>query len=556
MTDEPENGSPDPADAVPEKDSAAPATGVTESVSSAAGSAPAESTEAGTSGSAPAESATAESATAESATAESATTESATTEPATAVTASAPSTAPTPAAVIPHRNRVLIGTLFTLATLLGVFAVLAVWANRQILNTDNWTATSTRILADKDVQTAVAAYSVNQLFSSGAVETEVKSILPTALQPLAGPATAGLEQIAGQAAPRLLASSQIQTAWAEANRAAHALFLKIINGGGKLATTNGGVVTLNLHAIIAQLASSLGIASQVAAVQSKLNANRGTVAAGAAQVGITLPPSTGQLVIMRSNQLKTVQDVASGISGLSIVLPIITFALFALAVYLSRGHRRPALRLTGWCFVGVGVFVLLARRLIGNYVIGALVKNPANVTAANHIWSIATTLLYDIGVAVIAYGLVFVVATWIAGHTRPAMALRRALAPTLRDRPAVAYIVAYGVLLLVILWGPTPATRQLPYIILFIVLVALGVTALIRQTGREFPDAHAGDTMQAIRGMFSDRRHSDGPAAVPVAAGTNGGRVAELERLSYMHDHGSLTDAEFAAEKAVLTNSS
>ena len=100
---------------------------------------------------------------------------------------------------------------------------------------------------------------------------------------------------------------------------------------------------------------------------------------------------------------------------------------------------------------------------------------------------IATTLLYDIAVAMIVYGLVFVVAAWLAGHTRPATALRRVLAPTLRERPATAYVAVYIALLLVILWGPTPATRQLPYIMGFIVLLALGVHALRRQTAAEFP---------------------------------------------------------------------
>ncbi len=41
-----------------------------------------------------------------------------------------------------------------------------------------------------------------------------------------------------------------------------------------------------------------------------------------------------------------------------------------------------------------------------------------------------------------------------------------------------------------------------------------------------------------------------------TAPGRNGEHVAELERLSALHDHGSLTDEEFAAEKAVLMNGS
>ncbi len=448
----------------------------------------------------------------------------------------------------PRRHRALIATLFVLATIIGVVAVHAVWLNRQALNTDNWTNTSSRLLANKEIQTAVAAYAVNQLFSSGVPQAEIKSVLPTPLQGLAGPLAGGLQQVAGQAAPRVLASPRVQAAWRQANRAAHKTLLRIINGGGSLASTNGGVVTLDLHAIVAQLAASLGVQQQVAAAQAKLQGSSATVRAGASQLGITLPPSNGRLVIMRSGQLKTVQDVASGIKGAALVLPLLAFALFVLAVWLSKGRRREALRRTGWCFVGIGVLVLLDRRLAGNDVVDALVKNPANEPAAHQVWDIATTLLYDIAVAMIVYGLVLVVAAWLAGGTRPARALRIALAPILRTRPAAAYTAVYLALLLVVLWGPTPATRQLPYIIAFIVLLALGVEALRHQTARELPDVQAAETGASIRALYG--RGSGLAGAVP--AGHNGVRVTELERLAQLHATGSLTDAEFAAEKSVL----
>jgi len=463
-------------------------------------------------------------------------------------------TAPAAPAPAPHRHRFLIGTAFTLATIIGVFAVLAVWVNRQVLNTDNWTNTSSKLLADQKIQTAVAAYGVNQLFKSGVPQAEIKSALsglPKPLQALDGPLTSGLQQLAGQVAPKLLASSQVQTAWREANRAASTTLLKIINGGGKLASTNGGVVTLNLHAIVDQLASSLGVQAQVAAARSKLKANAGTVSSAASKVGITLPPSNGQLVIMRSNQLKTVQDVAGDIKGLALVLPILCFALFILAVWLSVGHRQQALRTTGWCFVGIGLLVLIARRFLGNDIVDALIKNPVNRPAGHDAWTIATTLLYDIGAALVAYGLIFVIAAWLAGRTRPATALRRALAPTLRNRPALYYIGVYIALLLVILWGPTPATRQLPYIIGFIVLLAIGVTALRRKTALEFPNAQPGDSMRAT-GAWNVGR----PAPTGAPEATNGGRLAELERLAQLHDRGALTDAEFATEKAALLTGS
>jgi Short C-terminal domain len=470
----------------------------------------------------------------------------------TAPNASAPDTAAAPV----HRHRLLIGTLFALATVIGVFAVLAVWTNRQALNVDNWTSTSTQLLANKEIQTAVAAYSVNQLFKSGVPQAELKSALPTQLEGLAGPLTSGLQQVAGQVAPRLLATTAVQSAWRQANHAAATVLLKIVNGGGSAVSTNDGVVTLDLHAVIAQLASSLGVEEQVAAAQAKLQGSRSTVQGAANKVGVTLPPSSGQLVILRSNQLKTVQDIAKGIKGLALVLPIVALFLFMLAVGLSKGRRQQALRLTGWCLFGIGIFALVVRRVTGNVVVDALIKNPDNRPAGHQVWMIATTLLYDIAVALVVYGLVIVVCAWLGGQTRPARALRRALAPTLRERPIAGFVAVYIALLLVILWGPTPATRQIPYIALFIVLIAVGMHVLRGQVAREFPAAQRGDAMRSIREWNAQRHHPVAPPPVHASTESNGGRIAELERLATLHDSGALTDAEFRAEKAVVMNGS
>ena len=39
--------------------------------------------------------------------------------------------------------------LIAIATVLAFFALFAVWANRQLLDTDNWTDTSTRLLQER-----------------------------------------------------------------------------------------------------------------------------------------------------------------------------------------------------------------------------------------------------------------------------------------------------------------------------------------------------------------------------------------------------------------------
>jgi hypothetical protein len=456
-----------------------------------------------------------------------------------------------------HQHRVLVGSLMAVAVVTGLIAMFAVWANRQALNTENWTDTSSKVLADKDVQAAVSAYLVDELFSSVDVSAEIQQLLPPQAAALAGPASAGVRQLADQAAPRLLARPRVQTAWIAANEAAHRQLLRIIDGGGSTVSTSNGEVALNLHTLVDQLAATLGIQKQVDTARSKLQGGAGATARSAAQqkLGVTLPPSSGQLVIMRSDQLSTYQDVAKAIRGLAVVLTGVSLGLFALAVFLAGGWRRIALRRVGWCFIGLGLLVLLARRVVGNRVVEGLVTNPSADDAAHAVWTIGTSLLFDIAVAMFAYGVILVLAAWLAGPMRAAVASRRALAPSLRYRRGAVYGVLAIVFLLVMLWGPTPATRKPLGIILFAVLLVLGVEMLRRQVAREFPDAREGQTMEQLKARYTAMRAARRrePEA-PVPAAGSSARMGDLERLAALHDGGTLTDSEFDDQKALILN--
>lgn len=458
-----------------------------------------------------------------------------------------------------RRRRVLVSLLLAAAVVVGFVAMFAVWADRQALNTDNWTDTSSRLLADPEIQAAVGAYMVDELFSNVDVAAQLQQLLPPEAQALAGPGAAGLQQLAGQAAPELLARPRVQEAWRRSNRAAHQQLLRILDGGGPAVSTSNGEVVLNLRTIVNQLAAQLGVSQQVAAARAKLQSGTGAKARGAAEqkLGVTLPPSTGQLVILRSDQLSTAQDVASAIRHLAVWMTVLALVLFALAIALAVGWRRVALRSVGWCFVGLGIFVLLARRVVGNRIVDDLVAASSVRPAAHSAWDIGTSLLYDIAVAMVAYGVLIVFAAWLAGPTRSAVAVRRALAPELRHRPFVVYGALAIVYLLVLAWGPTQATRAPVGIVGIAILLVLGVELLRRQTAREFPDARREDTGEriragvgAVRGGFS-RRERGSPE--PTEGAT---RVAELERLAALHDRGALTDAEYDAQKGLVLGGS
>ena len=125
--------------------------------------------------------------------------------------------------------------------------------------------------------------------------------------------------------------------------------------------------------------------------QAKLQGAVGAQAKAQLQqrLNLTVPDTSGRLVIMRSNQLKTAQDVAGAVKGLALVLPALAILLFALAIWLARGRRRQALRTAGWCFVAVGVLLLLVRRVGGNEIVDSLVKVPSNEAAVHQVWTLS-----------------------------------------------------------------------------------------------------------------------------------------------------------------------
>src|SRR4051794_37472810 len=264
----------------------------------------------------------------------------------------------------PHR--VLVAVLLSLAVITGFVGMLAVWVNRQALNTDNWTDTSSKLLENKDIQKAVSAFMVDELFSNIDVAAQIQTVLPPQASALAGPAAAGLEEFAGRIAPQLLASPKVQEAWRTANRAAHEQLLSILNSEGDVVTTANGVVTLNLHPLVDKLAARLGISPDaVAAARAKVQGSAGDTARGVAQqkLGLTLPPKSGEIEILRSDELDTAQSIASGLRHLAVIFTVLPLLLFASAIAIASGWGRQVLRTVGWCFIGLGLLVILARRV-------------------------------------------------------------------------------------------------------------------------------------------------------------------------------------------------
>lgn len=366
----------------------------------------------------------------------------------------------------PHRRAVTV--LLVAATVLTLVAIFSFWVSRQALNTDNWVNTSSKLLENKAVQTQVATFVVNQLYANVDVEAELRKALPPQAKALAGPAAGGLRQLAQQVAEKALATPQIQALWAEANRAAHEQLLKIVDGGGSVVSTGEGEVTLHLGTLVTRIAEQVGIPRDLTA---------------------KLPSEAGTLTVLESKQLSTSQRIVKAIRRLPVLLTALLILLYGGAIYLAHGRRREALRGVGIGFVVAGVVALLLRRLAGNNVVDSLATTASVKPATEAVWEIGTSLLVTVAASAIAFGILVLIGSWLAGETAPATSLRRRAAPYLREHRGAAYGVAATIWLALIAWAPIAAFRKPFGILLFAVLFALGTEALLRQTLREFPAA-------------------------------------------------------------------
>jgi hypothetical protein len=366
------------------------------------------------------------------------------------------------------RRRLAVWLLVVLASVIAFLATLTTWVDRQLLDDNTWQTTSRKLVEDPEVRDSLSVYLVNQLYQNVNVGATLRQQLPPRLDPLAAPVAAALREPLANAVGQLLQRPRVQELWVTASSNTHERLVNVLeNKTGEGVTAGDGTVTLQLGALLQRLSAQLGLPGKVVA---------------------KLPPDAGTIVLLKSSQLSAAQAAVQTVRTLSRWLLVLVLAMYALAAYLARGERRVTIRRVGWAFVLVGLALLVVRKIAGNYVIDA-VTSPAYRGTGHRVWLIGTTILGEIGSDLVLYGLVLVVAMVLAGGTTYARRLRDAIAPTLIARPEIAWTAAGGLLLALVLWGPTHALRAWWGVLLFAVLIAAGIVALRRQLIEEAAEA-------------------------------------------------------------------
>jgi hypothetical protein len=435
---------------------------------------------------------------------------------------------------ITRRRKTAVWLLIVVSTVALLIGAVTIWVKRELLDTNNVTASTTELMRNPQVQSALATFLVDQIYENVDVKADLQKQLPNNLKGLAGPAAAALNDYGTRAATRLLATDAVINLVQAATRLAHSEFLRIVDdkpGAGQK-------VYLQLRPVVLEFAGRLGLEDQVAA---------------------KLPADAGQFVVLNDSNvtISTVRQSVKLVRALSLFLLLVVVALYAGAIWLARGWRREAILRCGAGVLIVGLLLFVIRRVLQGVLLDALVGQRPARPAVSAAYLTLTDLLMAIAWTAVAIGTITVVLAFLAGPSRFARAFRAFAAPGLVRHPWIAWGVDALAILLILIAAPiTDWNKLVSRFVTFAVIIGL-TEAIRRRATEEHPDGGwRWDELDIAwqrtpPGRPRPRRSPRLPPGVSAAAPA-GDAVGQLERLAALHDRRAITNDEFERMKATL----
>ena len=310
--------------------------------------------------------------------------------------------------------------LFVLATLLLIPALVGHWGHRTVIDGQRYIDTVGPLINQPEIQQALAESVTDAVVANVDTETQVDTLLgnlfPDAgfTDQLAAPIAAGINSLIGDLVARFVASEQFAQVWIQLNTAAQKGIVLVLEG------EEGGPVFLRGDELVLDTSSAL------TTIQTFLVDNGITAAAN-----ITIPESDREIVLAETPALAQLRTVYGLTAPILQWLPLIIAVMFGAAILLARRRARTVVA-TGIVFAVSGVVVLVGLGIGETTFTNQLSGTPWG-PASDIFW--ATLLEYLIAgtQAIVALGIVLIVAGWLGGRTRLAQRVRDPLAAGLTD---------------------------------------------------------------------------------------------------------------------------
>lgn len=324
-------------------------------------------------------------------------------------------------------RRAVVAILVVLSCLLVVLSTTVVWAHRTVLNTDTFVGTVGPVFEHPEVDAAVATRATDQLFTQLHLQNRLKEALPAKVSFAAVPITNATEGYVSAQLAKVLGSARFQKIWIETLTSTHQVLVAVLRGQKTQSlSTSGGYIVLNTVPVINDaLGEVSGLASSLTGKNVKLPTITSAEVPQAAvnklskALGVQLPSNFGQITLVRSKNLSTVQRGVKAFDRLVILLPLITLVLIALTLWLSVSRRRTLVQL----LAGTTLLMIVVRRVV-IHAQSALANSAHSPQVAQivlgdllHGFFVLTAWILGIAVAIL-------VVTLLSGPYRWAVAIR------------------------------------------------------------------------------------------------------------------------------------
>jgi hypothetical protein len=305
--------------------------------------------------------------------------------------------------------------LLVIGCLLAPIALSATWARNVVLDTNTYVSTVAPLAADPTVQDGIATAITARIFAHTDARHKIQDALPAKAAFLAAPLVGQLQTYVEKGVSAVVATSQFQKIWEQANRRAHQAVVHLLTGRKDAAiTVSEGTVTLNLAPLIDRIKARLD--------------QSGLTAFDRALSGVD-----GQIAIYHSDRLAKAGDVLTRarnavdlLQQWAFVLVALTLVALGAAIVLAPERRAAVL----WAGLGVALAMLVLA--IGLAIGRSAFLDALNGTAfprdaAAAVFDIVIQPLRDGLRAFLVLGLVVAGGAALAGPSHTAVRLRESI---------------------------------------------------------------------------------------------------------------------------------
>jgi hypothetical protein len=298
----------------------------------------------------------------------------------------------------PNRHlarRILAGLCVFLTCVLFLVSVFSLFIERELLDSDAYSAKMKEVIEQPVVQKAVSVYATDELFTALKIQKRVTDFLPEKLKFVGAPATSAVQGFAAGQVERLLGQDQFQDIWVTVNKSTHETVVSVLRGEpGHVTLSEDGSVYVDILPIVKDLAlqftEGTAIHKYVAKIPDNLESSALRVNLSKA-LKVTLPEDFGVVKVVKSEQLIKARRIVLAIDTASIWAPWAALGFFFGAVAVSANRRKTFMHLGEW-IAATAMIGLGALQLAINYGLSGIADDSLKQ-------------LYTVVVNVLTYGL-------------------------------------------------------------------------------------------------------------------------------------------------------